>query len=398
MKISQMLHFPLKGAGTGIYVDSLTTSLVKKGHEVKVLCSDHYPPQKDYPVEAVLFSNGQNEKFDLDFDFPVFASHPLSHGDKFGQLNTDRREAYFRLFRAKIEKQISHFAPDIIHAHHGWVIASILADFNIPYVISLHGTEFYAFQNYKDYQEPVLRGLQSARIIIALTEQERDQALSAYNIDPQKIITVKSGTDTNMFKPLEIDKKELLKSYSVKELDSPVVFLGGRLTAQKGVDTLLRAAQIYSKSDEKPITLIAGDGDLRERLQTLSAELRLDTVYFLGNQSHQQMVRLFNIADVVATPSIFEPFGLIATEALACGTPVIAGNVGGFRQIVTDEVGCLVEPGDFKTLAEKVIDFLKNGFKEKARDKITAYAKQNFSWDKTVANIENLYQQVLDHA
>ena len=62
MKIYQMLHFPLEGAGTGIYVDSLTKSLIKRGHEVRVLCSDHYILSKQYPVEAVLFSNGENKE------------------------------------------------------------------------------------------------------------------------------------------------------------------------------------------------------------------------------------------------------------------------------------------------------------------------------------------------
>ncbi|MHC4457890.1 MAG: glycosyltransferase family 4 protein, partial [Planctomycetota bacterium] len=274
------------------------------------------------------------------------------------------------------------FAPEIIHTHHGWVIASILAEFSVPYLISLHGTEYFAFKNYKDYQQATLRGIHSAQIIIALTEQEKTQAVSAYSIDPQKITVVTSGTDTNMFKPLVIDKRELLKSYSVKQLNRPVVFLGGRLTAQKGVDTLLRAAEIYSKTEEMPITLIAGDGDLRDQLEALARKLQLDTVYFIGNQNHRQMVKLYNIADVIAMPSIFEAFGLVATEALACGTPVIASNVGGCKEIVTEQVGCLIEPSDYKTLAEKVITFIKDGFKEKARDKIAAYARQNFSWEK----------------
>ena len=98
-----MMHFPLEGAGTGIYVDSLARSLVKKGHQVKVLSSGHRLPDKSYPVEAVLFNNGENKEFDLDFDFPVFASHPLSKGQKFGELSKTQRQAYFQAFRAKIE-------------------------------------------------------------------------------------------------------------------------------------------------------------------------------------------------------------------------------------------------------------------------------------------------------
>jgi glycosyltransferase involved in cell wall biosynthesis len=397
MKIYQMMHFPLEGAGTGIYVDSLARSLVKKGHQVKVLCSGHCLPDKPYPVDAVLFSNGENKKFDLDFDFPVFASHPLSRGVKFGKLSETQRQAYFQAFRAKIEAGLSELVPDIVHVHHGWVIASLLAEFDVPYVITLHGTEFYAFKNYKDYQEDVLRGIHGAEIVVALTEDERNRAIDTYGLDPERITFITSGTDVDMFKPLEVDKESLLRSYSIEAVDRPVVFFGGRLTDQKGVDTLLRAASIYSKTDERPITLIAGDGNIRDDLEQLAEELKLDSVYFLGAQSHEQMVKLFNIAHVAAMPSISEAFGLVALEALACGTPVIAGDVGGFARNVNKKIGYLLKPGDYKTLAEKVMAFVREGFKEKIRDKAAAYIRQNFSWDKTVENIDKLYEQVLGH-
>jgi glycosyltransferase involved in cell wall biosynthesis len=382
MKTYQMMHFPLEGAGTGIYVDSLAKSLINKGHQVKVLSSGHRLPAKPYPVEAVLFSNGENKEFDLDFDFPVFAFHPLSKGKKFGDLSKTQRQAYFQAFRAKIEAGLLEFVPDIVHVHHGWVIASILAEFDVPYVITLHGTEYHAFKDYRDYQEDVLRGLHGAEIVVALTEDERNRAIEAYGLDPQKITIITSGTDTDMFKPLELDKASLLRSYSIEAMDRPVVFFGGRLTDQKGVDTLLRAASTYSKIDEKPITLIAGDGNIRYDLEQLAAELKLDSVYFLGAQSHEQMVKLFNVADIAAMPSTFEAFGLVSLEALACGTPIIAGNVGGFN---------------YKTLAEKITTFIRDGFKGKVGDKAVAYIRQNFSWDKTVENIEKLYEQVLGH-
>lgn len=395
MKTYQMMHFPLEGAGTGIYVDSLANSLIKKGHQVKVLCSGHRLPDKSYPVDTVLFSNGENKEFDLDFDFPVFASHPLSKGQKFGDLSGMQRQDYFQVFRAKIETGLSEFVPDIVHVHHGWVISSLLTEFDVPFVITLHGTEYHAFKDYKDYQEDVLRGLHGAEMVVALTEDERNRAIEAYDLDQQRITIIKSGTDTDMFKPLDVDKAGLLRGYDIETVDRPVVFFGGRLTDQKGVDTLLRAASTYSKTDERPITLIAGDGNLRNDLEQLAVELKLDTVYFLGAQSHQQMVKLFNVADVAAMPSIFEAFGLVSLEALACGTPVIAGNVGGFGRIVSNEIGYLMEPGDYKTLAEKITAFIRNGFKGKVRDKAVAYIRQNFSWDKTVEKIEKLYQQVL---
>ncbi len=397
MKIYQMMHFPLAGAGTGIYVDTLTKSLLQRGRQVRVLCSDHQLPDRPYPVEAVLFSNGDNKKFDLDFDFPVLASHCLSKGKKFGQLSKTQRQAYIQAFRSRIEDGLSKFRPDIIHVHHGWIIASILEEFDVPYVITLHGTEYYGFKNYKDYQETVLSGLHGAEVVMALTEDEKNRAIDTYGLDPKNITVITSGTNTAVFKPIDVDRVSLLRSYSIDAVDRPVVFFGGRLTDQKGVDTLLRAASIYSKTDGKPITLIAGDGNLRNGLERLAGELKLEDVYFLGAQSHEQMVKLFNVADVAAMPSVFEAFGLVALEALACGTPVIAGNVGGFARNVNNQIGYLVKPGDYNTLAEKITSFIRDGFKEKIKDKAVAYIRQNFNWDKTVENIEKVYKRVLGH-
>lgn len=79
-----------------------------------------------------------------------------------------------------------------------------------------------------------------------------------------------------------------------------------------------------------------------------------------------------------------------------CGTPVIASRVGGLRHTVNERVGSFIEPGDDKALAKKVIAFITQGFKQKAGEEIAAYARENFSWNNTVKNIEKIYVQVLE--
>jgi glycosyltransferase involved in cell wall biosynthesis len=386
-----MLIFPLRGSGSGVYADKLAEFLVRRGHQVKTLCCDHYPPEKSHPVEAILFSNGENELFDLDFNFPAFTTHPLSRETTFGTLTKDQKQTYLRVFREKITREVARFEPDVVHVHHGWVIAPVVAELDVPYTISLHGTEHLGFEAYRDYQELALRGLRDARLIMAFTEREREQALETYRLEPQKVVVVSSGIDTESFKPLAVDKERLLKRYAIGECDRPVVFFGGKLTAIKGVDVLLRAARIYSRMDERPLTLIAGDGDVRKDLERLAGELKLDDVHFLGHQSHPQMARLFNVADVVALPSRTESFPLVAMEALACGTPVVASDVGGFRQIVDEQVGVLVEPGDPVALAERIVAFVQGGFKEKARRAAVDSMRRDFSWEQAVGRIEGVY-------
>ena len=397
-----MLIFPLRGSGSGIYVDNLTKFLIRRDHQVKALCCEHYPPEKMYPVEAILFSDGENERFDLDFNFPAFTTHPLSRRTTFGNLTGAQRRAYLRVFREKISREVAIFEPDVVHVHHGWVIAAIVAELSVPYIITLHGTEHLGFEKYPDYRKLALLGLRGAYLVLAHTEDDRERAILTYNLSPQKVVVVESGVDTDVFQPLQVDqshKKSLLESYGIHTFDRPVVFFGGKLTPIKGVDVLLRAAHIYSQIDERPVTLVAGDGDAREDLARLAGELKLDDVYFLGHQNHQQMVYLFNVADVVALPSSVESSPLIAMEALACGTPVVASDIGGFRQLVNvndnEQIGYLVKPDDPVALAQKIIASIQDRLKQKAHCAAADHIRRNFSWEKSVSRIESAYERCL---
>jgi glycosyltransferase involved in cell wall biosynthesis len=394
MRIQQMLIFPLQGSGSGVYVDRLAAFLMRRGHTVSVLCCDHQPPRRDYPVEAILFANGHNSEFDLAFNFPAFTSHPLSTTTTFGTLTNTQREAYVQVFHERIRRAIARFEPQIVHAHHGWVIAAALAEQPIPYVVSLHGTEQYGFDHYPEYREWALRGLRGARLLIALTERDREQASTTYTIDPGKIVVVKSGVDTSVFKPAAVDRARVLGGYSISP-DQPIVLFAGKLTAIKGVDVLLRAVAIYGSASPPPATLIVGDGDERARLEQLARKLALQHVYFLGHQDHQVLIALANIADVGAFPSRRDAFPLAPMELLACGTPIVASNIGGFTEIVTDGVGALVPPDDPVALAAKIAELIASGFKARAHDRIVAHVRRNLSWDTTVSGIESIYKRAL---
>jgi glycosyltransferase involved in cell wall biosynthesis len=395
LRILQTLLFPLHGSGSGVYADKLAEFLTIRGHQVSVLCCDHYRPNRAFPVETILFSNGENTEFDLDFNFPAFTTHPLSQGMTFGDLTAAQKRAYTRAFREEIAHAVTRYDPDIVHVHHGWVIAPIVADTNIPYTISLHGTEHLGFEKYPRYRKAALRGLHGARLVMSHTEEDRQRAILSYGLAPQKIMVVRSGIDTGKFRPLQVDKPRLLRSYGISSPERPVVLFGGKLTAIKGVDVLLQGACIYSEIDPRPMTLLAGDGDARSDLQQMARELGLDSVHFLGHQSHRQMVHLYNIADVVVIPSSMESFPLVAMEALACGTPIVASDVGSLRQIVDDPLGYLVEPGDPVALAEKVISSIHERGKEKARHAAIDHVRRNLNWQNTVSDIESVYERCL---
>jgi glycosyltransferase involved in cell wall biosynthesis len=434
MRILQILLFPLQGSGSGTYADRLAEFEQARGHTVKVLCCDHVVPQRRYETAALVFKSTAQSAVpgtcDLNFNFPAFTTHPLSTSTTFGSLSDDQRERYVAAFHRKICEEVALFKPDIVHAHHGWVIGAALADLDVPYVISLHGTEHYGFLHYPAYRELALKGLRKADRVLALTEGERVKAIETYELDPDRVIAIASGVDTTLFKPLDMkhsaqraaalrtrrersaarastslrsaqhardaESKNAVLPFTARYGDRPIIFAASKHTAIKGTDVLLRAAAIYSRIPERPLTLIAGEGSERVALEALRDELNLlDDVIFLGWQNATQMMELYNAADVTVLASRTDWFPLVVIESLACGTPVIASDVGGLSQLVTPNIGRLFSSGDYATLAAYVTDFIRSDFKVAAHTACVQHVRERFSWDKTVDRIVAVYQEVL---
>jgi len=436
MRILQILLFPLHGSGSGTYADRLAAFEQARGHTVKVLCCDHAVPQRGFETVALVFKptahstvpdagvdtrtadagGGLSAKPDLDFNFPAFTTHPLSTSTTFGSLSDEQREKYATAFHRKIREEVASFKPDLVHAHHGWIIGAALADLDVPYVISLHGTEHYGFMHYPAYREWALKGLRQADRVLALTEEERSKAIETYALDPDRVIVITSGVDTTLFhlaaaeirfNGLDLSRGRLahVRREAVvgrwaqsagAARHRPIVLAGSKLTAIKGTDVLLRAAAIYSKIPEHPLTLIAGEGNEHAALENLRDELQLqEDVIFLGHQTAEQMVTLYNMAEVTVLASRTDWFPLVVIESLACGTPVIASEVGGLSQLVTPNIGRLFSTGDYATLAAYVTDFIQSDFKAAVQSACVQYVHEKFSWDRTVDRIIAVYQAVL---
>lgn len=401
LRILQILLFPLQGSGSGTYAERLAEFEQRRGHTVRVLCCDHTAPRQSFETAVLLFRPDREPSLqvDLDFNFPAFTTHPLSPTTTFGSLSPAQREAYIAAFQRKIAQEVEQFQPDIVHAHHGWVIGAALAELRaerrVPYVISLHGTEHYGFVSYPAYRDLALKGLRQADRVLALTEDQRDLALTTYQLTPERITLIASGVDTEVYRPVAVNKAQLLAQHGVPEIDRPIVFSGSKLATFKGIDVLLRAAARYESLPEQPVTLIAGEGDERQRLEALCGELNLRRVYFLGHQSAARMVEWYNVADVSVLPSRHDWFPLVSVESLACGTPLVASAVGGLTKVVTDEVGYLVPPEDPIGLAEAIGTMIRSGFKSIAHEACLRRARDHFSWDSTVDQIITVYHEVL---
>ena len=119
---------------------------------------------------------------------------------------------------------------------------------------------------------------------------------------------------------------------------------------------------------------------------------------FLGHQPQTDVARIFNLADVSIVPSRVEPFGLVAVEAMACGTPVVATNEGGLPDFVNERVGALVDVDDAGSLAAAIISEVRSGAKEHKGPYAANYALENFSWGERVDQMIGVYDEVLHNA
>lgn len=166
----------------------------------------------------------------------------------------------------------------------------------------------------------------------------------------------------------------------------------GKLAEFKGVDTLLRVAHRYERLTEREIvTLIAGDGEEREKLSDLHKLLGLRHTFFLGNQKQDELRRLYNAADVFVMPSRREPFGLVALEAMACGLPVVGSNEGGLPEFINSSVGTLVSSNDEDAFCGAILEELAHSREPGAAGVYRRYARENFAQELFVAKLEDVY-------
>lgn len=391
MKILLINHFPLTGSGSGVYNANIANSLIRKGHEVKIIVPENIEVFDDM-IHPVYFT-GEKEIFgSLPFNFPCFTTHPRST-QTFYELTKSQLDMYKNAFLSAMDEEILKFKPDVIHASHIWILADLAASFNIPLVITAHGTDLIGYRKGAEFRESANRAVDKAYKIVTISEDNEKLVLETFKGIDDKILLMKNGYDPNVFYQEEYDKNEVLKELGINKKYNKVVSFAGKFTKFKGIDLLLKAAKIYQRDDV--ITLICGDGELFEEMNLLAKKLGLKNVVFLGNQPHEVLRKIYNIADVSLIPSRNEAFGLVVIEALACGAPVIGTNQGGIPEIITPEVGMVFEPENYQELAEKIKLILndKVGFDRKRN---ANYAYSTYSEDKLIEQLIKVYEDAIN--
>jgi D-inositol-3-phosphate glycosyltransferase len=243
--------------------------------------------------------------------------------------------------------------------------------------------------------------------IVAATPAEVDQLEELYGVKKDCIVTIPPGVDTARFYPIPQDEAKEAINIGCK---NRLLLFVGRIEPLKGLPNLIRAIELIRKNstDESNcycLVVIGGDPDADSdtmseemvRVKALCKELGVeDLVVFLGKKSQETLPYYYSAADVLIMPSYYESFGMVALEAMACGTPVIASQVGGLPFLVQDGVtGYVVPGGNPEALVKPLLALMTNPALRAEMGKQAASYALNYSWQLIAKHIAKTYIAML---
>ncbi len=293
---------------------------------------------------------------------------------------------------------------DLIHVHGHPYLSSLLASkiakrYGKPLVLTQHNT-FIEYNNVWDEIEKLndiaigKQVLKEADKIIAVSNATKNYVLSL-EADPEKIEVLHNGVDINRFRPLTGVKGEMRKKLGISK-DANVVLTVRRLVYKNGIDTLIESAKVAVKKNPKLVFIAVGKGPDFEEVEGKIAQLRLQKNFRLtGFVSDEELPRYYNAADFFVLPSKSgEGLPLVALEAMACGLPVIATNVGGTSEIMNEDCGKLVPPNSPESLGEAILKFSREDFSVLRKD-LRTRIEQKYSWDTNVEKLIEIYEELI---
>jgi glycogen synthase len=335
--------------GLGRHVAALTRALARDGHDIHVVTRAH-PEAPEHELDGgIHVTRVDTSPPGIAFDELV----PWVLG-----FNTAVLAAASRLTTAH------HF--DVVHAH-DWLVASaavgIAEAADLPLVATIHATEWGRHQGH--LPGPVNRFIhgvegwlteRAGRTLVCSTYMH-DQVQELFGVPSSRLHVVPNGVAVDEF-VLPDDEVRALRR-TLADDDTHLVLFAGRLEYEKGVQTVLHALERLSARVGPVRFLIAGVGTYSDELRRLVTELGLGhRVRFTGFLEERALRLHYAASDVAVAPSLYEPFGLVATEAMACGTPVVASDTGGLREIMAGGHGLTFPPQDAEQLADRIAEVL----------------------------------------
>ncbi len=386
---------PLHLGGLGVACQGLVRGLLHHGVKVTLVlpyASETEDTDVRFPTDIVLQKLHVQSMLQPYSTFESFEAsmRTVSKGnvDVYGH---DLEEAIANYTETSV-KMTEDLQPDVVHCH-DWMTYEAgrraSAHHRVPLVTHIHATELdrtnHAPNEYIYQRERV--GFEAADKVIAVSNYTKNVLVQHYGISGDKITVVHNGS---MDLP---PKAALLESKRACTKKHPLVLFLGRLVTQKGAVQFLQMASNVHQLRPEVQFVIAGHGHMLEELVDLSCSYGLqDAIIFTGKVTSEEVKQLYTQADCFVMPSISEPFGLVALEAIAHGTPVILSRQSGAAEVISD---CfVVDYWDTAKMADCVLTVLRE---QPLAHQLRSYAPSvldRLTWQNQAAHVQSLYKNL----
>lgn len=369
--------------GLGQHVYDLSRFLVRQGVEVHII-TPRVESHPDYQQENGVHIHRVGSSY---LEGENFKSWTF-------RFNSDAiREA------VNINSRIGGF--DLIHAH-DWLVAypgrAVTKIFEIPLVTTIHATEHGRNLGLHNRMQLEINEIEKnlaleAERVICCSQYMQDEISSLFGRPREDITIIPNGVDSELFKPMPQNPR-----FNISP-EEKVIFFLGRLVPEKGIWFLINAMPQILAEIPQAYLYIGGRGPMLPDLKRLTNRLGLnEKVVFTGFIYHEERNYIYDRAKVAVFPSLYEPFGIVALEAMATGTPVIVGDVGGLSEIVANEVtGIKVHPANETELAQAIIRVLRD---DKLADALRTNAgnvvADVYNWNVIAESTIRVYSEVLE--
>ena len=308
--------------------------------------------------------------------------------------------------------------PELIHSHYyfsGAVAMHLKREWGIPLIHNNHslgavkqqamGSGDLSPDLRKEIERKIFR---TADRLIATAPHEKEELVDIYGADPSKIAVIPPGVNLDLFSPVPQLRAKNEIGYTSRDF---LITFVGRIEERKGLDTLLRA--VHMAEDESiQVVIVGGPPSEKSFLswkelgetpylpyRNLVEEYGLENqVTFTGGKPQNQLSTYYSAGDVTVIPSYYEPFGLTALEALACGCSVIGSRVGGLTHTIKpNRVGLLFEPRDAGQLASRILALKDQpGLNQTFRENARPYVEEHYSWRSVTRRVARMYLELLE--
>ena len=373
--------------GIAPHVHDLSLALADKGQEITVVTRGNTPMETEEDLHGIKV-----------YRVPPSTPEPPDFISWVLQLNLKLLEkAVF------LAEQGERF--DLIHAH-DWLVAyagqGLKHAYRKPLVATIHATEWGRngglHNELQRYISNVEWGLTfEAWRVICCSRYMSNELQRIFQLPADKLRIVPNGVYPETFRHRSGNAQAIRRKYAAD--DEKIIFYIGRLVFEKGLDLLLDAAAKILARQQKVKFVIAGKGPYAKHLHERAQQMGLyERFYFTGYIDDLTRNALFSTADVAVFPSLYEPFGIVALEAMAAGTPVVVTDTGGLGEVVRHgKNGLKAAPNDPESLADNILWLLDYPEQAKAlRNQAFHDLKSEYDWGKIAARTLEVYTEVVD--